>query len=116
MNTHRVLRIPTMKLVIVALILLAVGGLAILVSIAWPLIHVRVGQSPIQADSLQMVNVFHSAINNDNVDTMLALFTEDATIIDSGSAIQGKGQNRNWEWLSFKKVGSNPSQFIAVYA
>jgi hypothetical protein len=96
MNTQRVLRIPMVELVIVALILLAVAGLAILISIAWPLIHVPSGPSPIQADPLEMVDAFHSAINNDNVDAMLALFSEDATVVDSGSVVQGKEQIRNW--------------------
>ena len=96
MNTNRVLRIPMIELVIVALILLAAGGLALLFSVAWPLIHMPAVQSPIQADPLEMVTAFHSAINNEDVDAMLALFTDDATIIDSGAVIQGKEQIRNW--------------------
>ena len=105
MNTHRVLRIPLIELVIVALILLAVTGLALLVSVAWPLIHFRSGPSPNQADPLEMVNGFHTAINNDDVDTILALFTDDATIYDSGSIIQGKDQIRNWAMHSERMAG-----------
>ena len=105
MNTHRVLRIPMVELVIVVLILLAVGGLAILISIAWPLIHVPSGPSPIQADPLEMVNAFHSAINNDNVDAMLALFSEDASVVDSGSVIQGEEQIRDWALHSQRMFG-----------
>jgi len=93
------------ELVIVALILLAVTGLALLVSVVWPLIHVRSSPAPIQVDPLEMVNAFHSAINNDNVDTMLALFTEDATINDSGSIIKGKEHIRTWVLNSERMAG-----------
>ena len=105
MNTPRVLRISMLELVILALILLAVTGLALLVSVAWPLIHIPSGPSPIQADPLEMVNAFHSAINNDNMDAMLALFAEDATITDSGSTVQGKEEIRNWALHSQRMAG-----------
>jgi hypothetical protein len=96
MNTSRVLRISMLELVIVALILLAVTGLAILVSVAWPLIHVPSSPSPIQANRLKMVNAFHDAVNSDNVEAVLALFEENATVTDHGSAIEGTEQIRNW--------------------
>ena len=105
MNANRVLRVPMIELVMAVLILLAVGGLSILVAVAWPLIHVPPVQSPIQADPLEIVNVFHSALNSDNVDAMLALFAQDATIIDGGSTIQGKEQIRNWVLHSQRMVG-----------
>lgn len=105
MNTNRVLKIPMIELVIVSLVLLTVGGLAILISVAWPLIHVSSGQSPIQADPVEMINTFHSTVNNDNVEAVLALFAEDATINDSGSVFQGKEQIRNWALHSRRMTG-----------
>lgn len=105
MNTHRVLRIPLVELVIVASVLFTIAGLALLISLAWPMIHIPSDPSPIQADPLELVNAFHSAINNDNVDTMLALLTEDATVTDSGSMIQGKEEIRKWALHSQRMVG-----------
>jgi limonene-1,2-epoxide hydrolase len=94
-----------LELVIVALILLAVTGLAILISVIWPLIHIPSGPSPIQADPLEVVNAFHSAINNDNVDAMLALLAEDATITENGSTVQGKEELRDWVLHSQRMAG-----------
>jgi hypothetical protein len=105
MNANRVLRIPMIELVIVTLMLLAVGGLAILISVAWPLIHVPSGQSPIQADPLKMVNVFHDAVNSDNLDATLALFTEDAIIIDGETIFQGREEIRKWVLYSQRMAG-----------
>ena len=105
MNTRRVLRIPMIELVIITLILLAVGGLAMLFSVARPLIHIPSGQSPIQADSLKMVDAFHSAINSDNVDAVLALFADDATVTDAGAGIAGKEEIRNWVLYSQRMAG-----------
>src|SRR5437867_3636346 len=106
MNTRRVLRIPMIELVIITLILLAVGGLAMLFSVARPLIHIPSGQSPIQADSLKMVDAFHSAINSDNVDAVLALFADDATVTDTGAGIAARrkfeiGSCTHSTWLGF---------------
>ena len=47
-------------------------------------------------DSLSTVDTFHSAINSDDVDTVLSLFAEDAIIVDVASVIQGKDEIRNW--------------------
>ena len=105
MNTHRGLRIPMVELMIVALILLAVSGVAILIFVAWPLIHVPSGHSPIQADPLKMVNAFHDAVNSDNVEAVLALFAEDATITDNGSVIDGTEEIRNWALHSQRMAG-----------
>jgi limonene-1,2-epoxide hydrolase len=68
------------------------------------MIHIPSDPSPIQADPLELVNAFHSAINNDDVDTMLALLTEDATVTDSGSMIQGKEEIRKWALHSQRMV------------
>jgi hypothetical protein len=105
MNTRRVLRIPMIELVIITLILLAVGGLAMLFSVAWPLIHIPSGQSPIQADSLKMVDAFHTTGNSHNMDAVLALFTEDATITDSGFTVRGRDQIRKWILYSQRMAG-----------
>lgn len=105
MNAHRDSRISMMEPVIVALILLAVGGLAILISVAGPLIHVPSGPSPIQADPSEMVNAFHANVNSNNVDATLALFTEDATITDSGSIFHGRDEIRKWVLSSPRMAG-----------
>jgi ketosteroid isomerase-like protein len=103
MNAQRVLSFPMIGLMIVALILLAVGGFAVLMSVTWSFIHTS--QSPIQADPLEMVDVFHPAINNDDVDAMLDLFADDAVVIDNESVIEGKEQIRNWVVYSQRMAG-----------
>jgi len=96
MNTHRVLRFPMIELVIVALILLTAGGVAILTTVAWPLIQITSNQAPSQADRLDVVNDFHTAINSNNVDEILILFANSATITENKSLIKGRDQIRNW--------------------
>lgn len=105
MNTHRVLRIPMMELVIAALILLAAGGVAILITVAWPLIQVPSVLAPSQAYPLDVVSDLHVAINSNNVDEMLALFTDSATITDNKSVINGRDQIRNWVLSSKQMAG-----------
>jgi hypothetical protein len=111
MNTHRVLRIPMIERVIVALILLAAGGLAILITVAWPLIYVPSGQAPSQADPWEVVNDFHVAINSNNVEAVLALFTDNATITDNKFPINGRDQIRNWVLESKQMAGIHLSRF-----
>ncbi len=105
MNTSRVLHFPMIGQVIVALILLAVGGFAVLIAIALSLIGSPPSPSPLQADPLELVNTFHSAVNSDNVDAMLALFADDATVNDNGSVIIGKEEIRNWVLYSQRMAG-----------
>ena len=90
MKAHRVLRIPLMELVIVALILLTI----------W-----QDSQAPIYAESSETINTFHSAINSDVVDAVLALVAEDATVIDSGSVIHGRDEIRDWALHSQRMAG-----------
>ena len=105
MNTHRVLRFPTIRLMIVAVILLAVGGFAVLMSVTWSLIQILSSLSPIQADPLELVNTFHTAINSGNPDAVMALFADDATIADDGSVIEGREEIRNWVLDSQRMAG-----------
>ena len=56
-------------------------------------------------DSLSTVDTFHSAINSDNVDTVLALFADDAIVVDGESVIQGKDEIRNWLLYSQRMAG-----------
>ena len=56
-------------------------------------------------DSLSMVDTFHSAINSEDVDTVLALFAEDAVVIDGESVMQGKDEIRNWVLYSQRMAG-----------
>lgn len=104
MNTRRALRIPRIERVIAALILLAAGGVAILITVAWPLIQVPSGQAPSQADPVQMLKNFHIAINSNNIDEVLALFTDNVTITDNKFVITGRAQIRNWmldsKWMA----------------
>ena len=110
MNTQRVLRFPMIELVIAALILLAVGGFAALIVVTWQFLRVPSTPSPIQADPLKMVDTFHSAINSDNVDAVLALFADDATVTDNGSVIDGKEEIRNWMLYSQRMAGLRLTQ------
>jgi hypothetical protein len=105
MNTHRVLRIPMIKLVIVTLILLGAGSVAMLITVAWPLIQVPSDQVPSQADRSEIVNDFHIAINSNNVDEVLTLFANSATITDGKSLISGRDQIRNWVLSSKRMMG-----------
>jgi ketosteroid isomerase-like protein len=56
-------------------------------------------------DSLSTVDTFHSAINSDDVDTVLALFAGDAIVVDGESVIQGKDEIRNWLLYSQRMAG-----------
>ena len=56
-------------------------------------------------DSLSTVDTFHSAINSDDVDTALALFTDDAIVVDGQLVIQGKDEIRNWVLYSQRMAG-----------
>ncbi len=116
MNTHRVLHIPLRELVIVALILLAAGGVAILRTVAWPLIQSTSDQAPSQVDQWEVVNDFHAAINSNDVDEVLTLFANSATIIDNRSLITGKDQIRNWVLSSKRMVGLRLKMFHSEMA
>ena len=56
-------------------------------------------------DSLSTVDTFHSAINGDDVDSALALFADDAIVVDGQSVIQGKDEIRNWVLYSQRMAG-----------
>jgi len=56
-------------------------------------------------DSLSTVDAFHSAINSEDVDTVLALFAENAVVIDGESVMQGKDEIRNWVLYSQRMAG-----------
>jgi len=111
MNTHRVSHIPMITQAIVALILLAAGGVAVLITVVWPLIQVPSDQAPSQADPWDVVNDFHVAINNNNVDDTLALFADRAAITDNKTVINGKGQIRNWVLDSKQMAGLHLKMF-----
>lgn len=111
MNTHRVLRIPMIELMILGLILLTVFGAAILTTFVWPLIHIPSGQAPSQMGPTEVVNDFHVAINSNNVDKVLALFADSATITDNQSLINGRDQIRNWVLNSGRMTGLQLKMF-----
>lgn len=56
-------------------------------------------------DSLSTVDTFHFAINGEDVDALLALFADDAIVVDGASVIQGKDQIRNWLLYSQRMAG-----------
>ena len=56
-------------------------------------------------DSLSTVDIFHSAINSDDVDAALALFADDAIVVDGESVIQGEDEIRNWVLYSQRMAG-----------
>ena len=56
-------------------------------------------------DSLSTVDTFHSAINSDDVDAVLALFADGAILVDGASVIQGKDEIRNWLLYSQRMAG-----------
>jgi hypothetical protein len=105
MNTHQVLRFPRLGLVITALVLLAAALLAVLITLAWALVNVHGGPSPVQVDSLKVVDAFHSAVNSADEEAMLALFAAGVTINDGGVLIQGKDQIRDWILHSQRMAG-----------
>ena len=56
-------------------------------------------------DSLSLVTTFHNAINREDVDTVLALFADNAIVTDNDSAIEGKADIRNWILNSQRMAG-----------
>ncbi len=56
-------------------------------------------------DALSMVDAFHNAINSDDVDAMLALFADDATVTDNGLVIEGRKDIRSWILYSQRMTG-----------
>jgi hypothetical protein len=110
MSTHRVLPIPMIERLIVALILLTVGG-AILITVVWPLIHVSSDQAPGQVDPWEVVNDFHASINSNDVDDMLALFADSASVTENKSQINGKYQIQNWVMYSKRMAGLHLRMF-----
>ena len=94
MNTRQIPRLPLVAFAIVTSMLLVActsSGLA----------PVKVAA----VDSLSTVDTFHSAINSEDVDTVLALFSEDAVVIDGESVMQGKDEIRNWVLYSQRMAG-----------
>ena len=54
---------------------------------------------------LLMVDALHDAVNSNNVDAVLALFAEDAVVMDNGSVIEGKEKIRTWVLYSQRMAG-----------
>lgn len=111
MNHSRVLHIPMRKLAIAALIPFLVGGFAISITVARQLLQVPFGQATSPADAQDVVDDLHAAINSNNVDQVLALFTDSATITDNKTVINGKGQIRNWVLNSDQMAGLQLKMF-----
>ena len=62
------------------------------------------GDSP-PLDPLAMVDVFHQAINGDDVDALLVLFSDDAVVVDNGLVIESKELIRDWALHSQRMAG-----------
>jgi SnoaL-like protein len=56
-------------------------------------------------DTLSTVDTFHYAVNSDDVDTVLALFAENAVVVDGESVMQGRDEIRNWVLYSPRMAG-----------
>ena len=94
MNTRQVSRLQLFVFVIAtAMILVACISQALIPSAAPPM------------DPLSLVTTFHNAINSDDVDAMLALFADDATVTDNGLVIEGRKDIRNWILYSQRMTG-----------
>jgi SnoaL-like domain len=80
-------------LIATALMLVACINLALIPSAAPPM------------DSLSMVDAFHDAVNSEDVDAVLALFADDATVTDNGLVIEGRRDIRSWILYSQRMTG-----------
>jgi hypothetical protein len=94
MNTRQVPRLQLVAFAIVTSMMLVAG-------ISSELVPAEVAS----LDSLSTVDTFHSAINSEDVDTVLALFADDAIVVDGASVIQGKDEIRNWLLYSQRMAG-----------
>jgi hypothetical protein len=81
-------------LIATALMLVASSGPALIPGHAPPM------------DPLSLVTTFHNAINSDDVDAVLALFADDATVNDNGSVIEGKELIRDGALHSQRTAGT----------
>lgn len=93
-NTRQISRLQLVAFAIVTSMMLVACTSA-------DLVHAEV--TPL--DSLSTVDTFHSAINSDDVDTALALFADDAIVVDGESVIQGRDEIRNWVLYSQRMAG-----------
>ena len=91
MNTRQVPRLQLVALAIVTSILLVACISSELASA--------------EGTSLSTVDAFHFAINSDDVHTVLALFADDAIVVDGASVIQGRDEIRNWLLYSQRMAG-----------
>jgi len=94
MNTRQVSRLQLFVFVIAtAMILVACISQALIPSAAPPM------------DPLSLVTTFHNAINSDDVDAVLALFADNAVVVDNGLVIEGKELIRDWALHSQRMAG-----------
>ena len=94
MNTRQVSRFQLFVFVIAtAMILVACIGPALIPGDAPPM------------DPVSLVTTFHNAINSDDVEAVLALFADDATVNDNGDVIEGQEEIRNWILCSERMAG-----------
>lgn len=94
MNTRQVSRLQLFVFVnATAMILVACIGPALIPGDAPPM------------DPVSLVTTFHNAINSDDVEAVLALFADDATVNDNGDVIEGQEEIRNWILCSERMAG-----------
>jgi ketosteroid isomerase-like protein len=92
--------VPFRRALIIGLI--AFLGIAVVAGYIWIMTDQVIARP---MDSLSLVTTFHNAINSDDVDAMLALFADDATVNDNGSVIEGKELIRDWALHSQRMTG-----------
>ena len=64
-------------------------------------------------DSSSMLDAFHDAVNINNADAVLALFAEDAVVVDNGSVVEGKANIRTWVLYSQRMAGLHLTMLIS---
>lgn len=106
MKTPRVAQISEKGLLVMALVLLAAGGMILLTSFASRLIPKRRDQQAIHLEPLDTVNNFHTAVNNERVPAMMDLFAEDAIVIDGANTFTGRTEIQNWALRSSRMSGT----------
>lgn len=96
MNAHRALGMSRTELLMIALMLLAAIGLALLASAAWAVIQLPRAPRPVKADPIEVVSAFHLAMNSGDADAILNLFAADATVRAGRSTLHGRDEIRKW--------------------
>jgi ketosteroid isomerase-like protein len=101
MKTYRVTCFRTSALLIGAGVLLAACSRAVPAAVDSPSTSIPPYALAVdESNPLAVVNAFHTAVNRDDVDAVLALFADDAIVTDNRWVGERKGQIRTWALYS----------------